>query len=144
MDRTSVTVVLLLAGAWLLQIFLSSRQMARFHRKTQQWRREGAGMAIGLAGTTYRRKTYGVVVVDEDWNVVKAGRLSGFTVAAGLKTVDEAVGLTVDQVGRGEPPEGVSPKTWAALDHAAEFLRKKRNQDAVEVESIDEGGDAMT
>ncbi len=143
MDRTSVTVVLLLAGAWLLQIFLSSRQMARFHRKTQEWRREGAAMAIGLAGTTYRRKTYGVVVVDEDWKVVKAGRLSGFTVAASLKPVEQAIGMTVDQVGRGEPPPGVEAKTWAALDHAAGFLRKKRDQHAVEVDSLDEGGDAM-
>ncbi len=144
MDQVSITVVLLLAGAWLLQIVLSNRQMSRFHKTTQQWRREGAAMAIGLAGTTYRRKTYGVVVVDHEWNVVKAGRLSGFTVAASLKPVEQAVGLSLDEVGQGEPPADVSPKTWAALDHAATFLRKKRDQEAVEVESLDEGGDAMT
>ena len=144
MDRISVTVVLLLAGAWLLQIYLSSQQMKRFHAKTQEWRRMGSNMAIGLAGTTYRRKTYAVVVTDEEWSVVKAGRLTGFTVAANLKPVDEIIGMALENVGRGDPPAGVNDKTWAALDHAASFLRKKRAQDEAEVDVTDGGGDAMT
>ncbi len=144
MDRLSVTVVLLLAGAWLLQIYLSSQQMRRFHARTQEWKRLGSAMAIGLAGTTYRRKVYAVVVTDEDWNVVKAGRLTGFTVVANLKPIDEIIGMSLDQVGQGEPPEGISPKTWAALDHAASFIRKKRAQDEAGVDSVEGGGDAMT
>jgi DNA-binding transcriptional regulator of glucitol operon len=144
MDRVSVTVVVALAAAWFGQILLSSHQMRRFHRVSQQWRREGSAMAIGLAGTTYRSKTYAVVVVDDDRRVVRAGRLSGFTVAAGMKPVPEVVGMHLDRIGRGEPPAGVSPKTWAALDHAASFIRRKLEKEAAEMESRDAGGDTMT
>lgn len=144
MDRVSVTVLILLVGAWLLQIVLSSFQMRRFHRKSQQWRREGSAMAIGLSGTTYRRKTYAVIVSDHDGRVVKAGRLSGFTVAARLKPVDEVVGISVFDVGRGDPPANVDHKTWAAMDHAAEFIRKKGLQENTEIDSSGGGGNTMT
>lgn len=125
MDRVSVTVVLLLAGAWLLQIYLSSQQMRRFHSKSQQLRRMGTHMAIGLAGTTYRKKVYTALVTDADDLVVAAEELGGWTVFAGSKPVPQAVGMSLARVGRGDPPDGVSPKTWASLDHAAGFIRNK-------------------
>lgn len=130
MDNVSVTIVMLLAGAWLLQIWLSSQQMRTFNKRSQQLRRMGTHMAIGLAGTTYRRKVYTTLVTDADHRVVAAEELAGFTVFAGSKPVPEAVGLSLDEVGRGDPPAGVSKKTWASLDHGAGFIRNKLAKDA--------------
>jgi DNA-binding transcriptional regulator of glucitol operon len=140
-DRTSLTIALVLAGAWLLQIVLSSLQMRRFHRTSQEWRRLGSAMAVGMAGTTYRRKTYAVVVIDEAARVVKAGKLSGFTIAADLKPVEAVEGMALDLIGRGAPPQGVNAKTWAALDHAAGFLRRKLAKEAADVDAGEIGGD---
>lgn len=142
MDRTSVIIVLVLAGAWFAQILLSNMQMRRFHRTSQQWRRLGTSMAIGMAGTTYRRKTYSVLVIDDDARVVKAGKLSGFTVAAGLKPVPAVEGMALDDIGQGPPPSGVSQKTWKALDHAAGFLRRKLAKNAADADPGETGGDA--
>jgi len=123
MDGFVITLVL--AGAWLFQIVLSSLQMKRFHAATQRLRKTGSRLAIGLAGSTYRRKVYTAVVVDDDEIVTAGGRLAGFTVVAGLRELPEIVGMHLDRVGRGEPPAGIDTKTWASLDHAAGFIRKQ-------------------
>ncbi len=138
MDRISVTVVVLLAGAWLLQIYLSSQQMRRYNKKSQELRRMGTHMAIGLAGTTYRKKIYTTLVTDADDRVVAAEQLGGWTVFAGSKPVPEVVGMSISDIGRGEPPGGVSAKTWASLDHAAGFIRKKLAKDAAAATRGDE------
>ncbi len=138
MDRISVTVVVLLAGAWLLQIYLSSQQMRRFNKKSQQLRRMGTHMAIGLAGTTYRKKIYTTLVTDADDRVVAAEQLGGWTVFAGSKPVPQVVGMSISDIGRGGPPAGVSAKTWASLDHAAGFIRTKLAKDAATAAGGDE------
>lgn len=118
-------IVIVLAGAWLVQIVLSSLQMKRFHASTQRLRKTGSRLSIGLAGSTYRRKVYTAVVVDDNQIVTGAGRLGGITVVAGMRELPEIVGLHLDRVGKGQPPEGIDSKTWASLDHAADFIRKQ-------------------
>ena len=123
MESSTIAVLVALVGAWAVQIMLSNRQMKVFHRRSQQLRRLGTHMATGVAGTMYRRKVYALVVVDGDRKVVAAEHLSGWTVAARLKPVANVVGLDLDIVGKGDPPAGVPAKQWAALDHAADFIR---------------------
>src|SRR5690606_2160279 len=93
MDTTTVTVLIVLVGAWLLQIFMSNMQMRRFHRRSQEMRRTGTDMAVGLAGTNYRRKTYAVLVTDLHQRVTAAGYLSGFTVFADMKELPQLEGM---------------------------------------------------
>jgi DNA-binding transcriptional regulator of glucitol operon len=123
MDGFAIAAVL--AGAWLMQIVLSNIQMKRFHATTQRLKKTGTRLAIGLSGSTYRRKIYTAVVTNDDDIVTAGGRLSGFTVAASMRELPEIVGLHIDRVGKGEPPEGIDAKTWASLDHAANFIRKQ-------------------
>ncbi|MGH9242805.1 MAG: transcriptional regulator GutM [Acidimicrobiales bacterium] len=123
MDSGTIAVLVALAGGWAIQILLSTNQMRRFHRRSQELRRLGTHMATGVSGSMYRRKVYAVLVVGADRQVVAAEQLSGFTVAAGLRPVPELVGLDLDVVGKGEPPEGTSAKQWAAFDHSADFIR---------------------
>lgn len=127
-------IVGLLAFAWLLQIFFSSWQMKRFHNRTQELRRLGTYTSIGMAGTTYKRKTYTVLVVDDNLRVTAAERLSGVTVLAGSKPVPEMIGIHLDDIGKGDPPAGVAEKTWKSFDLGADFIRRKleRKQAAAE------------
>ena len=127
-------VVGLLAFAWLLQIMFSSWQMKRFHAKTQKLRRLGTHTSIGMAGTTYKRKTYTVLVVDDNLRVTAAEKLSGVSVLAGSKPVPEMVGIHLDDIGKGDPPAGVADKTWQSFDLGADFIRRKlaRGQAAAE------------
>ena len=57
--------------------------------------------------------------------ITAAEKLSGVTVLAAAKQVPEAVGLHLDEIGRGDPPAGVDQKTWDSFDMAADFVRKK-------------------
>lgn len=124
-EPTTIAIVVALFVVWSIQIFLSNQQMSRFNKRTMKLRRQGSQMAIGLAGNMYRRKVYVAVVIDDGGKVVAAEALSGFTVLAKAKPIVGMKGLDVWEIGRGEPPEGIPSKTWAAIDHAAGFLRKK-------------------
>ncbi len=124
-EPTTIAIVVALFLVWSVQIFLSNQQMNRFNKRTMQLRRQGSLMAIGVAGNMYRRKVYVAVVIDDDGKVVAAESLSGFTVLATAKPIPGVQGLDVWEIGRGESPEGIPTKTWAAIDHAAGFLRKK-------------------
>ncbi|HEY5651116.1 MAG TPA: transcriptional regulator GutM, partial [Acidimicrobiia bacterium] len=79
-EPTTIAIVVALFLVWSVQIFLSNQQMNRFNKRTMQLRRQGALMAIGVAGNMYRRKVYVAVVIDDDGKVVAAESLSGFTV----------------------------------------------------------------
>lgn len=124
-EPTTIAIVVALFIVWSVQIFLSNQQMNRFNKRTMQLRRQGSLMAIGVAGNMYKRKVYVAVVIDDDAEVVAAESLSGFTVLATAKPIPGLQGLDLWEIGRGVPPEGVPNKTWAAIDHAAGFLRKK-------------------
>lgn len=124
-EPTTIAILVLLVGAWGLQIWMSNYQMRRFHRRTSQLRRQGRHLAVGLAGNMYRRKTYVALVVDDDDRVSAAEELSGWTVFAALEPIEGVVGMPLAQVGGGDPPAGVSAKTWSAMDHAAGFIRKQ-------------------
>ena len=124
-EPTTIAIVVALFLVWSVQIFLSNQQMNRFNKRTMQLRRQGSLMAIGVAGNMYRRKVYVAVVIDDDGKVVAAESLSGFTVLATAKPIPGVQGLDLWEIGQGESPEGIPSKTWAAIDHAAGFLRKK-------------------
>lgn len=124
-EPTTIAIVAALAVLWGVQVFLSTLQMRRFHKRSQQLRRQGAHMAVGVAGNMYKRKVYVVVVVDTAGKVTAAEQLSGFTIFASLRPIPGMEGRDVWEIGRGEPAAKVSAKTWAAIDHAASFLRKK-------------------
>lgn len=124
-EPTTIAIVAALAVLWGIQVFLSTLQMRRFHKRSQQLRRQGAHMAVGVAGNMYKRKVYVVVVVDTAGKVSAAEQLSGFTIFASLRPIPDMEGRDVWEIGRGEPPPKVSAKTWAAVDHAAGFIRKK-------------------
>lgn len=140
-ESSTIAVLVLLVAAWGLQIWLSNHQMRRFHRRTTELRRQGRYLAVGLAGNMYRRKTYVALVVDESGHVVTAEELSGWTVLATLQPIDGVAGMPLADVGAGEPPEGIAPKTWSAMDHAAGFIRKQLDKDRDGPADVPRNGD---
>lgn len=114
-------VFLLLAAVWLLQLFLALLQSRRFNKRISELRRSGSRTSVGLAGSTWRRKVYAVIVVDDERYIRRAEKLAGFTVFADSKPVEGVEGLHISRL-EGEPVEGVSPKVWLAMRNAAQYI----------------------
>lgn len=113
---------LLVALVWVLQLAFSLLQTRRFHGRVAQLRKGSYATGIGFAGSTWKMKVYGVLVVNEDLTITAAEKLAGFTVFAALKPVPALVGLPLDRVSNGEPVSGVSRKLWAAFQNAAGYI----------------------
>lgn len=126
MDGPFAKLLLALVIAWLLQGVLSFWQTTRFYNKVQQFRRFGR-TAVGVSGSIYKTKAYGVLVADMQGRIVHAAKLTGFTVFAQLKPVQLLVGRTLDEVLAGSI-DGLSPKLQDAFRMAAEAILTESEQ----------------
>jgi glucitol operon activator protein len=118
---TSMAIFLaLLVLAWFLQGALSFWQARRFYGRIQQLRSYGR-TAVGMSGSLYRGRAYGVLAVDDKDRIVRAEQLSGFTIFAQLRPAEELVGRTLSEL-LSEPVEGLSAKVYGAFKMAAETL----------------------
>jgi len=124
--ETATLVVGALALAWLIQLGLSYWQMRRFYGRISQLRKSGK-LAIGLAGGMYKGRQYGVLVIDEQENIVRAEQLSGLTIFAQLKPVPVLVGLKMSRLFENETALAqelkISKKQVLAFRNAAQFIK---------------------
>lgn len=124
--ETATFVVLALALAWLTQLGLSYWQMKRFYGRISQLRKSGK-LAIGLEGGLYKGRQYGVLVVDEQENIVRAEQLSGLTIFSQLKPVSPLVGLKMHRLFEDEKALAeelkLSKKQVLAFRNAAQYIR---------------------
>jgi glucitol operon activator protein len=120
-----VVFLVLLVIAWTLQGVASFWQARRFYGRIQQMRTFGRS-AVGVSGSIYRTKAYGVLAVDQQNRIVRAEKLTGFTIFAQLQPVDSLVGYTLSDLLSG-PVEGLSPKLYSAFKMAAEALMKEES-----------------
>lgn len=127
---SQVTLILLaLVVGWVIQLTLSFFQTRRFYSRLMHLKRQGDRAAVGFTGSTWRRKVYAVLVVDDKDNIIHAEKLSGWTVFANLKPVNGLVGLPISAL-YGERLQQVPEKIWQAFQNAAEYLMED-NQEAV-------------
>lgn len=117
MSDVYIWLILGLAIAWFLQLFLSTRQLRHFYARFNELRKAGR-CAIGMEGSVYRRRVYAVLVVDDNDKVTHAEQLSGWTVFAKLRPVQPLVGNRLDEVADGQI-EGVPSKIGRAFQKAA-------------------------
>lgn len=124
--ETATFVVLALALAWFIQLGLSYWQMKRFYGRISQLRKSGK-LAIGLEGGMYKGRQYGVLVVDEQENIVRAEQLSGLTIFSQLKPVSPLIGLKVHRLFEDEKALAeelkISKKQVLAFRNAAQYIR---------------------
>lgn len=129
MDSTATLIIGGLATMWFLQLGLSYWQMRRFYRRVAELRRRGT-VAIGMHGSMWRGRQYGVLVVDEQERIVHAEQLSGWTVLANLKPVAGVAGRTLTELFDDEAKWPIKPKLRFALRNAAQHIRTARERAA--------------
>ncbi len=81
-----------LAFAYGLQLLLTGWQAKRYYKRLKVLRKAGM-TSVGMAGGKWSGRVYGVLVVDEDYKILHAEKMSGMTIFSGLKPIDSLVGL---------------------------------------------------
>jgi DNA-binding transcriptional regulator of glucitol operon len=132
-----VGIFALVIVAWVLQLILSTLQYRRYYGRLKELRKEGARTAVGMVGSNWKTKAYGVLVVDDDDVIVRAEKLSGWTVFANLKPVDGVTGLPIQALDAEEPITGVPKRIWRALQEAKAYLDEEeaKEKDAAPAET---------
>ncbi len=129
--------ILVLAGGWLLQLWLSLAQSKRFHRLVMRLRKEGDRTSVGVSGSKWAFRVYAVLVVTKNRTVARAQRFTGLTVFARAKPEPSVHGLPLDRFLDDRPTEGIPPRLWKAFQHAAQFIReadeRENNPDSIVV-----------
>ncbi len=135
-DITATMIILGLAGAWLLQLFLSYFQLRRFYGRVSQLRKTGNLVSIGVAGSAWKRRQYAILVVDPETDVIRQSeQLSGWTVLASLKPLHGLEGMTLqDLLDEEKPlPKHINRKLALALrdaaKHIVDFKTRKKEED---------------
>jgi DNA-binding transcriptional regulator of glucitol operon len=137
MSQPYVLVIVGLAAAWFLQLFLTYRQLRLFYARYNELRRDGP-TAIATEGSIYKGRLFALLVADGDNSqVVHAEQLSGWTVFARLRPVESLVGLDLATVAGDQALRGVSPKARKAFRRAAADLLKAGGNEGTSGEALE-------
>jgi glucitol operon activator protein len=113
------TYFIVLALAWMVQIYLAWRQAQSFMTRVRALRHSGR-VAIGLSGNRLRGRAYVVLAVGPDDRVTAAETLRGNTVFARPRPVPALVGRTAAGLATGDDlPELHTRVREAAMSSAA-------------------------
>jgi DNA-binding transcriptional regulator of glucitol operon len=124
MDGQTLTIIIaLLVAAWLLQFWLSHRQLSRFYKRLRELRKDGL-TAIGMVGNRVNGRVYGVLTVDrETRRIIHAEKFLGATIFAGLQPVPELQGHSLDALLAGEIKHDIKDKLMGAFMNAARDIQ---------------------
>jgi DNA-binding transcriptional regulator of glucitol operon len=123
MQGNPALMIIPLAAAWLLQLLLSARQMRRYYARLRHLRQYGR-VAVGVAGSAWRRRVYGLLAVDEEGRVVRAEVLKGWTVFAQPQPAPALHGRTIQEILDGQV-SGLTAKELSAFQQAAAFAARR-------------------
>jgi len=115
--------------AWVIQYTMTYFQMRRFNKRIAEFKKLGT-TSIGMAGSVYKRRTYGVLVIDKDEKILKAEQLSGWTVFAGLKPVKVLEGLSTKEVMDDSIEIAIPLKVRRAFQNAIQQIENARMKTA--------------
>ena len=122
MDPTATLIIIGLAVAWGIQYALAFWQMKRFYRRIAELRRDGQ-VSIGMAGSSWRRRQYAVLVIDPGQRIVHVAQLSGWTIFATLKPVVGLDGRPMSDLFDEGAALPVGNKLLLALRNAASYIK---------------------
>ncbi len=127
-SRTLGTVIIiLLVGMWVLQFVFSYLQMRKFYSRVSQMRKDGL-TSIGMSGSMYKRRIYGVLTVDKQDRIIHAEQLSGWTVLARLKPVDALIGKSLSELLDESVQVPINKKMISAFRSSANEIIKAREK----------------
>jgi DNA-binding transcriptional regulator of glucitol operon len=134
-DFNYAYIFLILAASYALQLLLTGWQAKRYFRRVKELRKQGL-LSVGLAGGKWSGRTYAVLVVDEDFNILHAEKLSGMTIFSQLKSVDEFLGLNVQEVLDETREFSVKKKLLTAFRNAAKAYFDENGEPVSEVKMV--------
>ena len=112
-------IFLILAFTYALQLFLTGFQAKRFYRRMREFRKNGIP-SVGIAGGKWSGRTYAVLVADDELNIITAEVLSGFTIFANLKPVEQLLGHNIRELLDQDNTFELKKKILAAFRNSAE------------------------
>ena len=111
----------LLVVMWVLQFGLTYLQMKKYTARLKIIRQDGL-TAVGMSGSKYKGRTYGILTVDEEDQIIHAEKMSGWTNFSNLRPVPTLVGMTLGQILDEEKEFQISDKLLLAFRNAANDL----------------------
>ena len=123
------TLIIAFVIAWMMQFALTYLQMRRFNKRLIELRKSGTTVT-GMSGSMYKRRAYGILVIDKNEKILKAEQFSGWTVFAGLKPVKELEGISIKDVIDESIELPVSKKIRSAFQNAVAEFEKARQKAA--------------
>ena len=132
------TIIIAFVIAWTIQFGMTYLQMRRFQKRLNELRKDGT-TATGMSGSMYKRRVYGVLVIDKNEKIIHAEQFSGWTVFAGLKPVKELEGFTTKDIMDEEVPLPISKKVRNAFQAAVEEIEKAKEKAAEKKEEPSRG-----
>ena len=121
------TIIIIFVVAWVIQYALTFFQMRRYNKRLSELKKLGP-TAVGLSGSMYKRRAYGVLVFDDKDTIIRAEQFSGWTVFAGLKPVKELEGLTLNDVKKESVELPISKKIRSAFINAVDQVEAARKK----------------
>ena len=125
--KLGTTIIIAFVIAWVIQFALTYFQMRRYQKRLNELRKEGM-TATGMSGSMYKRRAYGILVIDEDDKILHAEQFSGWTVFASLKPVNELVGLTIKDIVDDNVSLPISKKIRSAFKNAVEQIERAKEK----------------
>jgi len=117
----------LLAIMWALQFGLTYFQMKKYTKRLKVIRQDGL-TSVGMSGGKYKGRTYGIITVDNNNQVIHAEKMAGWTNFSNLKSVPDLVGLNLDQILDENFELPISKKLHLAFRTAANDLLEAREK----------------
>jgi len=135
-DNLGVLFVLL-AIMWILQFGLTYLQMRKYTARLKLIRQDGL-TAVGMSGSKYKGRTYGVLTVADNNQIIHAEKMSGWTTFSNLRPVPDLVGLSLDNILDEEIDLPISKKLLEAFRNAAKDIHEARIAPEENLDSLEE------
>ena len=117
----------LLVIMWALQFGLTYFQMKKYTKRLKLIRQDGL-TSVGMSGGKYKGRTYGILTVDDNNQVIHAEKMAGWTNFSNLRPVPDLVGLNLDQILDENLELPISKKLHLAFRTAANDLLEAREK----------------
>lgn len=111
----------LLVVMWTLQFGLTFFQMKKYTKRLKIIRQDGL-TSVGMTGSKYKGRTYGILTVDGNNQIIHAEKMAGWTNFSNLRPVPDLVGLNLDQILDENLELPISKKLHLAFRNAANDL----------------------
>ena len=117
----------LLVVMWALQFGVTYFQMKKYTKRLKLIRQDGL-TSVGMSGGKYKGRTYGILTVDDNNQVIHAEKMAGWTNFSNLRPVPDLVGLNLDQILDENLELPISKKLHLAFRTAANDLLEAREK----------------